>query len=108
MKKAAIGRGEENFSLRHRGRTVDPAQLIVKPPFFFTGCSIQRVHVRIAATGINRAVNHGGRGLEAYLVVNQRVLATVKPPPLLSGGRINSVEITVPAPEKDLAISIGR
>ncbi len=61
----------------------------------------------IAATDINDAVYHRGRGLEPNLVVNQRVFAAVKFPFLFPGRRLDRVKITVPASDKEHAVRVG-
>src|SRR5207237_8639705 len=89
-----------DFSVHRRGRSVDPAQRVIEFPLCFARRGVERVELRVATASIDHAVHDRGRGLEADLIVNERILAGMKAPLLFSVPNINRVEITVPAPDK--------
>src|SRR4029077_20773783 len=81
----------------YRRGSNDPAQSVIEFPLFFARRGVERVELGVATAGIDHAINYGGRGLEADLIVNERILAGMIAPLFFSVPDINRVEITVPA-----------
>src|SRR5271169_1485369 len=66
-------------------------------PLLAAGSGIDGVDVRIAATDVNSAIDHGWRGLEANLVVDGIVLAALERPFFLARVAVDRIEVAVPA-----------
>ena len=60
--------------------------------------------LRIAATGVDDAIRHGGRRLKADLIVKYRIFATMKTPFLFPGCCLDGIKITVPTSKVENAI----
>ena len=103
----AVGRAHVEHAVAHGGRADHPRLARRVVPSLASGGGVDRVHVRIAASRVHRAVHDRGGGLEADLVVDDRVLARLERPLLLSRVRVEGVEITVPAADEDGVVVDG-
>src|ERR1700745_1816265 len=71
---------KNTFPSATAGDVITPTQLVKESPFFFAGCRIERVQIRITTAGVNRSVHHRRRRLEPDLIVDNRVFASVETP----------------------------
>jgi hypothetical protein len=106
--QARVRRAENHLALDDRRRADHPAAIVVVAPPLLTGDRIDRIEVRIPATGIHDAVHDCRRRLESDLVVNYRILAAVEPPFLLARRRVDRIEVAVPAADEYGAVGVRR
>jgi len=90
--EARVRGREEDFALGHCGRGDYPAERIIETPFLFPGRGVKRVELGVSAAGVDDAVCHRRRRLEADLIVNRRVFTAMKPPLFFPGRSVDCVE----------------
>src|SRR6185369_4742379 len=108
MEKAGIGSPEVDLTVGDSWRAYDPAESVIELPFLLAGFGIEGIELGVAATGVNYAIDNCGRGLEANLVMKERIFTAMKAPLFLTVLCVNRIEVTIPATDKEHSVCVGR